>query len=168
MQKTEPYEIEEIEVGILKTEHVASVKMPRERFIKLVSELIDEGSYSDSVRNKLMPVAESMPRFPLTAWITEERGCGCVVGEYLVATSEIDRANLSRLIHQGTSNQITTVEKLLSQDPDGTELARFGGDIDEKVKQEIFSRGLDSMSFDTDMYDWESVTCYIQSVEIID
>lgn len=161
-----PYEIEWIEVGILKKEEVASIRISRERFIELVTETFYDGGYKGSVQDKLMPVALTMPRFPLQAWLTYDRGCGCVVGEYLVATSEIDRFNLSRLIYTGRKGQMATVEELLAQDPDGIELARFGGDIDDTMKQEIFRCGLTNDYIS--MYSPEDVTRYVRSVEIID
>lgn len=161
-----PYEIEEIEVGILEMEKVSSVRMSRERFVALVEELLESGEYGDSVRDKLIPVADTMPRFPFGAWITPERGCGCVVGEYLVATSEIDRFNLSRMLRQG--NQMETVQMLLENNPDGEELQRFGGDIDDKLKRELFNYGLHSPVFDTCLEFIDDVTIYVRSIEIID
>lgn len=162
----EPYEIEEIEIGILVKEQVPSVRMSRERFVELVEELLESGEYGDSVRDKLIPVADTMPRFPFGAWITPERGCGCVVGEYLVATSEIDRFNLSRMLRQG--NQMETVQMLLESNPDGEELQRFGGDIDDKLKRELFKRGLHSPIFNTCLEFIDDVTIYVRSIEIID
>lgn len=167
--QTTPYKIEEIEVGILETQKVRSVEMSRERFVEIVEQTLDDGEYSDDVRDELMPVATTMPRFPFSAWINPKRGCGCVIGEYLVATSEIDRYNLAIEFDIPMHRQINTVDSLLRKNPLGEELQRFGGDIDDAMKKEIFRAGLVDMDGgEADMAHAEETDMFVESVEIVD
>lgn len=167
--QTTPYVIEEIEVGILETQMIRSVNMSRERFLEIVEQTLDNGEYSDAVSEELIPVAQTMPRFPFSAWINPERGCGCIVGEYLVATSEIDRYNLAIEFDVPMSDQFNTVSRLLSQNPLADQLQSFGGDIDEAIKNEIYHRGAVHVNGnDSRIYDKEDVDMVIDSVEIID
>lgn len=142
------YEVETLNIGILNQMPVRSVRMPREQFVALVEHTLTDRGYSDAVRDEVMPVARQMPRFPLGSWLDRDRGCGCVVGEYLVATGEIARAELARRINDDDS----TVRVLLRDNPDGPALEDFGYSIDAAVKNEV--------------YDHLPLGVYVDSVEI--
>lgn len=120
------YVIERTMVGHLQQEEIDIVRMPRARFLAIVGGLLDE-DYPE-LRDKLWPVAETMPSYPLGEWINEIRGCGCVVGEYLVATSELGRAGVV-----GASS----VEDLISEDPQGDLLLEFGEEVDGRLRDEV-------------------------------
>jgi hypothetical protein len=140
------YEVEEIEVGQVNRQIVPAVRMPRETFVGLVRTLLDEGGYrrdgdlhafrETGIADKLLPVAQTMPVFPLGAWIAPGRGCGCVVGEYLVASNLIDRTEAAEYFVPAD-----TIEELLREDPDGYALTRFGGQIDASVRDHLYVRG---------------------------
>lgn len=142
------YEVETLNIGILKQMPVRSVRMPRDRFVALVERTLTDRGYSDAVRDEVMPVAGQMPRFPLGMWLDEDRGCGCVIGEYLVATGEIARAELVRRINDNDA----TVRVLLRDNPNGPALEDFGYAIDDAVKNEV--------------YDHLPAGLYVDSVEI--
>ena len=143
-------------VGILNEESVTSVDMPRARFIELVEEEINKFAYEEwpedeveALRREVMPVAQSMPRFPLQTWMNSTRGCGCVIGEYIVATSELDRSAINCMLGRGT----TSIQILLSKNPHADILLSFGYAIDNAVTAEV---GKDFMNSEP------------ESVEIID
>lgn len=166
--QTTPYKIEEIEVGILETQMIRSVKMSRARFVEIVERTLE--AYSQEVHDELMPVAKTMPRFPFSAWINPERGCGCVVGEYLVATSEINRYNLA--IQFDNVDTYSTVSRMLRNNPIGSELMDFGSAIDIALAKELQINGLidtnrDEVNLEDEDVDDDEVTDYVDSIEII-
>lgn len=120
------YVIERAMIGHLRQEEIDVVRMPRARFLAIVDGLLDE-DYPE-LRDKLWPVAEAMPSFPLGEWINQTRGCGCLVGEYLIATSELDRVTVAG----GPS-----VVDLIAEDPQGSWLIEFGEEIDRRLKDEV-------------------------------
>lgn len=167
--QTTPYKIEEIEVGILRTEKIRSVKMTRARFIEIVEETLM--GYSPDVHDELMPVAKTMPRFPFSAWINPERGCGCVVGEYLVATSEITRHNLA--IEFNHVDTYSTISRMLRSNPIGKELMDFGSAIDTALANELKHSGLvdtnwEDVDLEDELGDEIEIDGYVDSIEIID
>jgi hypothetical protein len=162
------YKVEKIDVGFLEVEKVRSVKMPRARFVEIVEETLDDGNYTTVVRDELMPVAQTMLRFPIGSWIDPNRGCGCVVGEWLVATSELKRAAVAQMFEGSRHDQLASVEHLLAENPHGAELQNFGGDIDVAISREIVSRGVEDDDMDTSWIDEDSVNTYVDSVEIVD
>jgi hypothetical protein len=151
---------------------VRSVLMPRADFLALVEDEIDTGPYAgdarDGLRRELLPVAKSMPRFPLGTWLDEERGCGCVVGEYLVARQEIDDFNARVVVADavGDNGQLTTVRNLLRENPLGDALFEFGNRIDGRMRNLLRDDGFDgddSLRHPDDDYD----APVIRSVEIV-
>lgn len=131
------YVIERATIGHLRQEEVDVVRMPRARFLEIVDGLLADPEFS-GLREELRPIAETMPSFPLSDWIDKDRGCGCVVGEYLVARSELDRAQLAQLAGQRASFKI---DALLAENPQGMELEDFGYAIDDGIKDEIDPEG---------------------------
>lgn len=130
------YVIEKATIGHLKQVEVSVVRMPRERFLEIVDGLLNESD--PGLREELRPVAESMSSYPLGEWINEERGCGCVVGEYLVASSEMGRAGLV----DGPSIQCLLSEKISR----GDALLVFGEEIDRRMKAEVRTQDEDGWS----------------------
>src|ERR687889_713374 len=96
------YVVERLMIGAVRPEEVVAVRMPRARFLGLVDAELDcvaeewGADVAGRLRDRLVPVARSMPVYPLGEWVTPGRGCGCVVGEYLIAARELDRAMLAR------------------------------------------------------------------------
>lgn len=125
------YEPHIIEVGILKPEEVVAITMPRSVFLDTVRDTIGElpDHARESLSEKLLPVASTMERFPLGTWIDSTRGCGCVVGEYLVAADIIERQNADYYANPAR------VEALLAIQPDGGMLWQFGSRIDAAVQR---------------------------------
>lgn len=121
--------IEQIEMGITHRETVPAVRMEREIFMEIVKQAL--GDYSPALAERLLPIAQTMTTFPISAWINLSRGCGCVVGEYLVAAEIIERDS------HYTSNGIM---ELLADDPNGSELVDFGEDIDTRLYNYVTAR----------------------------
>jgi hypothetical protein len=88
-------------IGKVAPAEVDVVFMPRERFMQVVRDTFDDvqssngETPSEEAMNQLeavvIPVAEEMEVFPFGAWVNGQRGCGCIVGEALVARGIIDR-----------------------------------------------------------------------------
>jgi hypothetical protein len=131
------YVVERLMIGAVRPEEVVAVRMPRARFLGLVDAELDcvaeewGADVAGRLRDRLVPVARSMPVYPLGEWVTPGRGCGCVVGEYLIAARELDRAMLART-H-------IDVEDLLGDEQDGDALLMFGEGIDHRVRQEAYA-----------------------------
>lgn len=160
-----PYRVEEIEVGMLAQETVRSVKMPRERFLEIVEKTLLKGGY-ESIREDMMKTASAMPRFPLSMWLNPERGCGCVVGEYLVAKSELDRAAyIASNTHDGS---IVMIDELLEENPLEEELVTFGNAIDRAIARELMNVGIIDNNVNCYISASYNVPDYVDSVEIVD
>ena len=126
-----------IETGILKREKVLAVGISREDFLKVVDAEIDG---REDVKEIIRPIAEKMSRFPLDTWVDEDRGCGCLVGEALIAFPNFDRESVAKL-----ANGIETVENLLLKnvEPNMAEtLINFGTEIDYRVSELIHQTDL--------------------------
>lgn len=130
--------------GIVNVEDVRVAFMPRMRFLELVDDCIkwyaDEyNAHGDAIA--LLPglreVALEMLTFPLGRWIHEDRGCGCVVGEYLVAR-EIIRS-------RDRTEQIPVDDLIEMQYPGapGHLLTEFGMRIDRLVKDDLRTHGVE-------------------------
>jgi hypothetical protein len=136
----EMYPVEIKMVGFLTQEEVKSTNMPRARFLELVEEGIQQLADADwpaedieALRSEITPVVQTMPRFPLGTWMHSVRGCGCVVGEYIVATSELERAEINKELQVG----LTSVSALLRENPNAGILEAYGYLIDELIADEV-------------------------------
>lgn len=121
------HEVETLELGYFEEKYPVTVMhMPRQDFLDMVDGLLDR---TPQLRTKLRPIAEKMDRFPFSAWIHPDRGCGCVIGEYMVAHDIVTRGEFEPL----------NVQTLLYEyDPDNADqLERFGILIDEKVRAHV-------------------------------
>lgn len=99
MESTTTYPASVQTLGHLKQADVMAITMPRSIFLRLVGEALDQ--YRDNpahwgsdlpaqLEAIVMPTARTMERFPLGTWISQERGCGCIVGEALVAAQQLE------------------------------------------------------------------------------
>lgn len=140
---TEPYTVEVIHDGILVQEDIRVVKMPRSRFLELVAELLAVERYS-MLEAAMLPVAQRMIRFPLGTWINQTRGCGCIVGEYLVAQPEIDRHNLATVVGRRSEG----IENMIRARPHGRLLIDFGSDIDVNLTTHLADVGVNVVDRD--------------------
>lgn len=161
------YRTEIVELrGYLAAEEVGVVHMPRQEFLRLLErciDLVEPEGYDDvetedlarvelhaKLRAELLPVARTMPRFPLGQWMDGHRGCGCVVGEYLVASGAVDRAVAAQrqLLDDGvldlTVEEIDALGESLRVDREldkmgdwGIALYAFGINIDGMVRRAI-------------------------------
>lgn len=125
-------------LGMIGTqESVTVAEMPRSTFIELVRGAVarmDDGEHGDDILTEVMPVAETMESFPLSTWINPARGCGCVIGEYLIASDLMrDRLKIVDEFNNGLFSIRRELNKRL-----GDELAdamyMFGAAIDTEVK----------------------------------
>lgn len=134
------YTVQIEKVGILKPEDVRTVHMERKTFLNIVKrtvkECFDDSDTQKAVRKEIMPTAQTMPRYPLGRWFTD-RGCGCVVGEYLVAKAEMDRAALVEKF-----NDQVGISTMLGENPLSYELQRFGYAIDSALENHLRQEGV--------------------------
>lgn len=115
---------QDIMVGHLTKGAVSAVYMPREPFLKMVRQLVTEHCSDAITHRKLLTTARRMPRFPMGTWMHQGRGCGCLVGEYLVAADVMAR---------GADN---IVDVLRGRD----DLRKIGNDIDWMLGEHIAAK----------------------------
>jgi hypothetical protein len=87
------YPVQTVEVGHTQRYPLHCVVMPRSEFVDIVQEAIEvaESQHDVTLPDDLLETAKTMESFPLDAWIVKTRGCGCVVGEYLIAHDALQR-----------------------------------------------------------------------------
>lgn len=122
-------EIKMITMGILSEETVNAAVITRDEFMEVVENTLAEGEFSQAVADKVLPVAQTMTTFPMQNWIHPTRGCGCVVGEYLIAADYIEREAFAH--SEGIYDTLVTC---LNKDPNGGELRQFGNMIDDHLE----------------------------------
>lgn len=136
------YKVTHRELGFVNPTAVPVVEMPRERFLALVDKALasvavsfESVSTAERVRAEVLPIAETMPHFPVGKWGTE-RGCGCVVGEYLIAHDILTREEIAE---QGDGFNVSAeLDRLYWRDPQlGLAMRRFGFNIDDEVVAEL-------------------------------
>ncbi len=131
-----PYKVRTINAGFLTPENIPVVVMPRSRFVAIVDELLRD-EYP-GLREEILPVARTMVRFPLRTWIDKNRGCGCIVGEYLAAQPEIDRYNLAVIVR----TQPDSIDTMIRNRKNGAELISFGTHIDTVLTNTLAEAGI--------------------------
>ena len=87
------YEWAELDVGLLKLMPTKVIVIPRSPYVQIVENLLEGRHLPTTVRANLIKTARTADRFALGEWIQGTRGCGCLIGEYLVATHEIAEHN---------------------------------------------------------------------------
>jgi hypothetical protein len=148
-------------VGIVEQQQVRVVHMERETFLELVEGLITTGEdenhhhrgveFYAPIADDMRASARAMIWFPLGDWIAVDRGCGCLVGEYLVAQDIIDRQALAAkgsrsMIHASVQDSVCALDH-------GHDLIQFGAVIDRKVKGWIEAHDINSHEVDVVVVD---------------
>jgi hypothetical protein len=91
------HEFKTVTVGTVKPEIVSGYTITRAQFKEAVEETFDtmaetdHEEQADAVRAIIESTVGAVDRFPLGTWMDVDRGCGCIVGEALVATDAIER-----------------------------------------------------------------------------
>lgn len=125
-----------VRIGRLGKASVYAVLMDRRVFLDTIDKTLTkyDPKLQPAMRDEIWPVAETMTHFPFGTWMDAHRGCGCIVGEYLVAGGIIDRDQFA------TNPGYTSVHALLNNRHGrdlGGALEDFGNDIDQKLKNLI-------------------------------
>lgn len=135
-----PYVTEIIETGHYEEkEEVLAIYMPRDTWGGIVEELLDDGLRYEVIREEMIETASKMPRYPLGTWMDDDRGCGCVVGEFLVARDIVKRI-------RGESDNDTVFDALKTMGDRGEILSSFGNDIDVQLRRNLLRHGAPSTS----------------------
>jgi hypothetical protein len=82
-----------VKVGHLQKEFIEAVYMSREDFLGVVQDTLDSQKDYSLIADKVLKTAQAIERFPFGAWLHTTRGCGCLIGEMLVADEVIDVRN---------------------------------------------------------------------------
>lgn len=162
-------------IGHLRRREVRVHGVAREEWLTMVRDVVaevaedcgddwntpDSGELEGRLLDELLPVAETMDRFPLGQWIAPDRGCGCLVGEYLVA----DRVLIEHAAHQEirarfarfdrqpgdeddlpdeNEDRLDVESTLRRTHPDiGRSLVEVGYRIDRRVRAHLLEEGVD-------------------------
>lgn len=126
--------------GPLATQLCAVARMSRERFMLLVEQELafaglgrPDGS---GTRERLLAVAQSITNFPLQWWVHPQRGCGCVVGEYVVQFEGLDR----------TESCGTTADDVAMRAMFGGPIVDFGIALARAIERELQEAGDESLA----------------------
>jgi hypothetical protein len=120
------YEVRDEVAGFLTKEEIQVVVMPRADFVKVVEDTLDDPLNEEEyapIKDRMMKTARRIKRFALGTYIDSTRGCGCLVGEYLVAAHVINRKRVA-------TREMSVTQALLVL-PHGSLLSEFGELIDE-------------------------------------
>jgi hypothetical protein len=93
MSTVTPYRQATVTVGHLEKQEIEVVFMPRADFLDVVQETLDSDDDYLPIADKILETAWSVQRFPMGAWIHSTRGCGCLIGEMLVAHDVFEEYN---------------------------------------------------------------------------
>lgn len=140
-----------VDVGHLEKQRIKAVFMPRRDFLDIVQATLDDARYADysPIADKVLKTAQTMERFLFGAWLHKTRGCGCLVGEMLVADEVIDVRNrtaahtliddkLVRLkLIPSDAPSVTSLLKERYPDKLGETLIDFGEAIDEALQNHL-------------------------------
>jgi hypothetical protein len=167
----EPYDIVEAMIGHFQPTPIMCVLMPRGDFVEAVDKLVVE--YADvyevegfpecrRVLDELGVTAREMDRFPMGIWLDEERGCGCIVGEYLVArkvlqadgVEKVDKLTVRRelcdsIFSRPNRHDESLTAELAAVEPDNYNLLiSFGDRINEDLIEVAVEQGVDHGSYE--------------------
>ena len=147
-----PYSTEIIEMGYYEEkEKVYAINMPRDDWEVLVNDLLNETVLYDQISEEMRDTAYHMTHYPLGTWMDDKRGCGCVVGEYLIAHDLVYR--------EKDEDNDTIVNELGKMGEKGDILSSFGNTIDVKLCSHLRSHG--SHSEPTYQYIMDVVVVFI-------
>lgn len=139
------YPARRMELGILEREDVLAAIMPRADFLDEVDQLLRD-NYDEvhpSVRERIWPVAQTMERFPMGTWINPTRGCGCLLGEYLVAADLIQRQGFAQDLIDDVEYAHEKLCDLVFELPNGNALWEFGNEIDSRLNMRLCANGVE-------------------------
>lgn len=153
----QPGDTRTVLMGFLEPELVQVLAVSREDFMAVVEKTLGfmaEIAYQDEdnvwrtkmvsydpIRERMLAQAEKMDRFPLSSWMEPNRGCGCLVGEYLVANHTFGEYNRQYIAnYQGEAQSIPDLLRQVESERDAELLIKFGSDIDEALKQAFVFR----------------------------
>lgn len=141
-------EIKTATMGHVRQEEVRYMEIPRAEFERVVAETLGEDA-SDMLREEMTALAKTMDRFPFDNWIVAGRGCGCMVGEAMVARRVFSREDAVAMIERDMKSALFerefNVERLLREavGPDEANgYDEFGLDIDLALKAWADDAGL--------------------------
>jgi hypothetical protein len=146
------YEPFETTTGLLEQMPVTAVVIPRADYLEAVMPLIAKVEH-DSDRERLEETARTQDRFAMDDWINRERGCGCLVGEFLVASDQVDalardQAETARQAARGRygTGFLSDVETRLQEDFGSARaltLVALGQEADTAVEMLLWDNGAD-------------------------
>lgn len=118
-----------VTTGNLKEEKVAGITITRSEFVACVDAVTDDPEIIDLIAGTLATI----DRFPIGSWMTD-RGCGCIVGEMVVAADLIKREAAV-----GNLNEYGVRDLLVAEHGEGlgNALVTFGERIDSRVCEYI-------------------------------
>jgi hypothetical protein len=130
-----------VDVGLLKPITTSCVVITRDEYVKLVEDALDEHPcLPESVVSELLTTAHTADRFAIGDWVQSERGCGCLIGEYLVARAEIAEHNdaLAGRRFMAANSETTSIEERLFDNHGvaiGAALMDLGYRMDHNVRE---------------------------------
>lgn len=128
-----PYPTKVVTLGFVEQQDVFAIEMPRADFLSLVEQTLDSSHLYDSIRDDMIATANTVARFPLNEWIDAQRGCGCgcLVGEYIVANDIITR-------ERRVNEHVNVLDELQRAEPSRFDsLFAFGAKIDTVVRDHL-------------------------------
>ena len=141
-----PYPHKDIMVGHFEGQYrVDAIFMPRNIWLQMVESVLDgnissffsveNDPYKDysSIREEMMDTASTMRHYPVGSWLVEGRGCGCVVGEHLIAMDVIER-------HEDVDD-FSVIRELDQMGDRGRVLKSFGNAIDQALRTHLMKCG---------------------------
>jgi len=140
---TTPYPVETRTMGLVDEQEITVVVVPRRDFLGVVDRTLTEYVANEAVRADVRATAERMETFPFRTFLHPTRGCGCVVGEFLIARRQLDRIALTEQaradmrfnpVAEGFPGSLSsdTVERLLTEElgNDAEDVFLFGNEVD--------------------------------------
>lgn len=156
----QPGDTRTVLMGYLEPERVNVLAVSREDFMRVVEEVLrdpailvheqegpggipeyrQEVTNYDPIRDRILEVASTQTRFPLSSWIEPNRGCGCLVGEYLVAQhtfGEYEEERRRKVAGMQANNyrSVPDILREVETEHDAALLIKFGAEIDEAMKR---------------------------------
>jgi hypothetical protein len=118
---------------------VRCIDIPRDVFVREVLTVLADEPEFDPIAAQMLRSARTIAVFPFHTWGNAERGCGCLVGEYIIAAEEIEREEV-------TNN---SVAELIDKRENSTELRTFGSKIDVHLSELVSSWSLATHQYRT-------------------
>lgn len=164
----DPWETRILATGYIAALPVKATMVPRAFFLAVIERLLDDyrdqaltGNWKitrwddeiqrdvthfimpsdvDWLAGEVLPVAWSMDRFPMSTWMHDTRGCGCIVGEYLVAARVMNNDLDPQAVRMGVAGRVESINNLLNEAYAPVQsrlLFTFGNDIDTCLRDAV-------------------------------